>query len=75
MKDVVFKAVVVGAGPSGLTAAYQLSKQQAPVLVLESDPVYVGGISRTVNYKAFVSTSEGIASFPRHAKWRIFGPT
>ena len=49
----VFKAVIVGAGPAGLTAAYELSKQNAPVVVLESDPEYVGGISRTVNYKGF----------------------
>src|ERR1700733_2023770 len=48
-----FKAVVVGAGPAGLTAAYELAKQQASVLVLESDSQYVGGISRTVNYKGF----------------------
>ncbi len=48
-----FKAVIVGAGPAGLTAAYELSKQKAPVVVLESDPEYVGGISRTVNYKNF----------------------
>jgi protoporphyrinogen oxidase len=49
----VSKAVIVGAGPAGLTAAYELSKQGAPVIVLESDPEYVGGISRTVNYKGF----------------------
>jgi protoporphyrinogen oxidase len=48
-----FKAVIVGAGPAGLTTAYELSKQKAPVVVLESDPEYVGGISRTVNYKGF----------------------
>ena len=47
------KAVIVGAGPAGLTAGYELSKQSAPVVVLESDPQYVGGISRTVNYKNF----------------------
>jgi len=49
----MFKAVIIGAGPAGLTAAYELSKQHAPVVVLESDPQYVGGISRTVNYKDF----------------------
>jgi protoporphyrinogen oxidase len=49
----VAKAVIVGAGPAGLTAAYDLSKAGASVVVLESDPQYVGGISRTVNYKGF----------------------
>ena len=53
MERTIFKAVIVGAGPAGLTAAYQLSKQQAPVVVLERDPQYVGGISRTVKYKDF----------------------
>ena len=53
MKRPHFKAIVVGAGPAGLTAAYELSKGGLPVLVLESDPQYVGGISRTVDYKGF----------------------
>ncbi len=47
------KAVIVGAGPAGLTAAYELSKQKQPVVVLESDPKYVGGISRTVEYHGY----------------------
>jgi len=38
--------VIIGAGPAGLTAAYQLSKQNIASTVLESDNV-VGGISRT----------------------------
>lgn len=37
---------VIGAGPAGLTAAYRLSQEGAPVEVYEADDV-VGGISRT----------------------------
>jgi protoporphyrinogen oxidase len=44
---------VIGAGPAGLTAAYCLSKEGRAVTVIEKDPVYVGGISRTVEYKDF----------------------
>src|SRR5579872_2862756 len=47
------KAVIIGAGPAGLTAAYLLAKQGLPVTVLEADAHYVGGISRTVQYKGF----------------------
>src|ERR1700733_10436715 len=53
MERKLYKSIVVGAGPAGLTAAYELSKQQQSVVVLEADPDYVGGISRTVNYKGF----------------------
>ncbi len=38
--------VIIGAGPAGLTAAYQLVKRDVVPVVLESDSV-VGGISRT----------------------------
>ena len=38
--------VIVGAGPAGLTAAYQLAKAGKTATVLESDSV-VGGISRS----------------------------
>ena len=41
------RVVVVGAGPAGLTAAYELAKRGCRATVLECDPV-VGGISRTV---------------------------
>ena len=45
---------VIGAGPAGLTAAYCLTKQTPSVTVIEKDPHYVGGISRTVRYKDFL---------------------
>jgi protoporphyrinogen oxidase len=44
---------VIGAGPAGLTAAYLLTKAGYSVTVIEKDPVYVGGISRTVEHKGF----------------------
>src|SRR5437763_894839 len=47
------KVVVIGAGPAGLTAGYLLSKNDVDVVILEADPVYVGGISRTATYKGF----------------------
>jgi cation diffusion facilitator CzcD-associated flavoprotein CzcO len=41
------RVVVVGAGPAGLTAAYELSRMGVSrVTVLEADDI-VGGISRT----------------------------
>src|SRR6266481_4282937 len=47
------KVAIIGAGPAGLTAGYILSKEAVDVVVLEADPVYIGGISRTVTYKDF----------------------
>ena len=45
--------MIIGAGPAGLSAAYALCKGGRPVIVFESDPTYVGGLSRTVQYKEF----------------------
>lgn len=47
------KVVIIGAGPAGLTAAYELCKEGVESVVLEKDTV-VGGISRTVNYKGYL---------------------
>lgn len=44
---------IIGAGPAGLTAAYLLTKAGYGVTVIEKDPVYVGGISRTVAHEGF----------------------
>ena len=45
------RLVVIGAGPAGLTAAFEAQRSGFDVIVLEKDPVYVGGISRTVRHQ------------------------
>jgi protoporphyrinogen oxidase len=45
---------IIGAGPAGLTASYLLTKEGVSTTVIEADPQYVGGISRTANYKEFL---------------------
>jgi protoporphyrinogen oxidase len=53
-KDQEDQTIIIGAGPAGLSAAYELtSKFQKKVLVLEADERYVGGIARTCEYKGF----------------------
>jgi len=44
--------VIMGAGPAGLTAAYQLTSANVACTVLEKDGV-VGGLSRTASYKGY----------------------
>src|SRR2546428_7569627 len=44
-------AIIIGAGPAGLTAAYELlTRTDITPIVLERS-TFMGGISRTVNYK------------------------
>ena len=50
----IIETVIIGAGPAGLSAAYTLAKNGRDVVVLEKDPHYVGGISRTASYKGFL---------------------
>ena len=45
-------AVIIGAGPAGLTAAYELSKRGVTASVLEGSD-QVGGLSRTANYRGY----------------------
>jgi len=45
--------IIMGAGPAGLTAAWELTKAGKEVVVWESDPFYVGGLSRTVQAEGF----------------------
>ena len=47
------RVVIMGAGPAGLTAAYELFKHDVPVTILEKDPDQVGGLARTVEHKGY----------------------
>jgi protoporphyrinogen oxidase len=46
------RVVIVGGGPAGLTAAYELGKAGVASVVLEKGEI-VGGLARTVNYKGY----------------------
>jgi protoporphyrinogen oxidase len=47
------QVVIMGGGPAGLTAAYELMKHGINSTVLESDPRFVGGLARTVEVRGY----------------------
>ncbi len=65
--------LIIGAGPAGLTAAYELSRADVPCIVLEKDDT-VGGISKTVSYKSYLFDIGGHRFFTKIDKiddlWR-----
>ena len=66
------KIAIIGAGPAGLTAAYQLAKMEQEVIVFEAHPAYVGGISRTENYKGFLFDIGGHRFFSKNMEVENF---
>lgn len=46
------KVIVIGGGPSGLTASYECGRKGIPAVCFEADRM-VGGISRTIEYRGF----------------------
>ena len=44
--------VIIGAGPAGLTTAYELAKRGVTSTVLEASE-QVGGLARTANYRGY----------------------
>ena len=52
MKKLNTDILIIGAGPAGLTAGYKLIDKRE-FIIIEKDPTYVGGISRTEKYKNF----------------------
>jgi protoporphyrinogen oxidase len=61
------KAVILGAGPAGLTAAYELAKFNVPLVVLEQQP-FVGGLASTQTYKGFSFDMGGHRFFTKVAE-------
>ena len=63
-----YPTVIAGAGPAGLTAAYELTRHGHPCVVLEADPHLVGGISRTDQYKGYRFDIGGHRFFSKSAE-------
>ena len=61
-------AVVIGAGPAGLTAAYELLKHSDVVPHVFETAAQVGGISKTVNYKGNLIDIGGHRFFSKSEK-------
>lgn len=70
--------IIIGAGPAGLTAGYLLTKAGWKVTLLEADPTYVGGISKTVKKNGFLFDIGGHRFFSKseevNALWKEILP-
>src|ERR1700704_2670427 len=71
-------AIIMGAGPAGLTAAYELlTKTNIRPIIIEADD-QVGGLSKTVNYKGNLIDIGGHRFFSKSKKivdwWLQFLP-
>ena len=69
---------IIGAGPGGLTAAFELVRNGVPVVVFEGDS-QTGGLARTVSYRGFRFDIGGHRFFTKvpevQALWRaMLGP-
>ena len=54
--------VVIGAGPAGISAAWQLAKRGIPVEVIEQDSM-VGGLAKTISHRAGLRYDYGPHTF------------
>ena len=60
------QTIIIGAGPAGLSAAYELGQLGASALLLEASSS-MGGLSRTVNYRDYRFDIGGHRFFSKHA--------
>ncbi|MBI4790122.1 MAG: NAD(P)/FAD-dependent oxidoreductase [Chloroflexi bacterium] len=60
------QVVIIGAGPAGLTAAYELTKHRIHPIILEQRDK-VGGLARTENYKGYYFDMGGHRFFTKAA--------
>ena len=71
-------AIIIGAGPAGLTAAYRLLTETDYLPVILEEENFVGGISRTVEYKGNRMDVGGHRFFTKNpevmALWREMEP-
>jgi len=64
-KSETMKIIILGAGPAGLTAAYDACKKGLHPVVFEKDKE-VGGISKTVSYKNYLFDIGGHRFFTKY---------
>ncbi len=73
------KVIIIGAGPAGLTAAYKLLKETDYKPIILEEENFVGGISRTAEYKGNRMDIGGHRFFTKNeevnALWRELMPT
>lgn len=78
IKNDLKTAIIIGAGPAGLTAAYELlTRTEIQPVILEASSE-IGGISRTVNYKGNRIDIGGHRFFSKSRRvrdwWELFTP-
>lgn len=71
-------AIIIGAGPGGLTAAYELLTRTGIIPIILERSKEIGGISRTVNYKGNRIDIGGHRFFSKSKRvmdwWQMFLP-
>lgn len=65
------KHLIIGAGPAGLAAGYELAKAGEPVLIIEAENA-VGGLCRTVDYKGYKFDFGGHRFFTKNQEVQKF---